>query len=334
MASHDVAGSISLALGGVGTDGGFGGSQSIHAAYMRASCWHALGEYARAVGEYGRCVDMSMPPRHSQHQQSQQHPQQQSQQRQQSQSEEDLGFMRAAHYQGECALWMSAMKSTPARGAGRHSTDHRNIGIAGVSGGGISADVDEDMPVISPHRTGASSSFDGAMASGFKLAWCKKSDPASLPPECARLPRPKPSSAAPMDFVELCEEGDDKEEADGRGGVGGGGGGEVGGGGGGGGCGGGSEVHAKAVKRLLAGLRRLSLGRRIQYRTEGFFRNLRQHAMASLAMTEVAQSAAASWRQQPQHDAACATAASGHSTPLLGRVVHVELSLKALCYSS
>jgi hypothetical protein len=47
--------------------------------------------------------------------------------------------------------------------------------------------------------------------------------------------------------------------------------------------GGGGETRKKAVKRLLAGLRRLALGRRIQYRTEGFSRNLRQHAMASLA---------------------------------------------------
>jgi hypothetical protein len=35
----------------------------------------------------------------------------------------------------------------------------------------------------------------------------------------------------------------------------------------------------------------------VQYRAEGFFRNARQHGMASLAMTEVAQAVAASWRR-------------------------------------
>ena len=39
-----------------------GGGSSVHAAYLRASCWHALGEYRCAMEEYARCVALAPPP--------------------------------------------------------------------------------------------------------------------------------------------------------------------------------------------------------------------------------------------------------------------------------
>ena len=155
------------------------------------------------------------------------------------------------------------MQGTPARSTGSRSTSHRRRRVSNTDDAG-GADGD---------RTTACSSFDAATPDGFKLAWCKKSDPASLPSVHARLLVGRPPAAAPLALDDESSTSCSDELPVGNSG----------------GCqslgsrcqlsalqpssGVGGESRGGAVKRLLSSLRRLALGRRVQYRAPGFFRN-------------------------------------------------------------
>ena len=65
---------------------------------------------------------------------------------------DEIGLTRAAHYQSECARWLAGEWAEHAR---RGNT---------LSGGG----------------GGDDGGYDAALPPSFKLAWCKKADPATV----------------------------------------------------------------------------------------------------------------------------------------------------------